>query len=574
MYFAEDMEHGFYYYGNVEPYKGIFKDLVMDYTPKLIAVDTETISLKERIPIGIGIALSPHIAFYFKLFPTVSPVVPLNLIKDTTITKIYHNSLFDLSALREYEPDMSNIVDTNIISRLLCFRFNDLVGLSPTHLMEVHDAKEVMQEHNADTMLDVPTEVVAKKCMQDCSATYMVYNKLHQQVDANYLAVEMAIIPICINMSNRGLKLDQTKRKQIELELTDWANYYRNICDEVGFNPGSNQQVSYMLAKRGAYNVFHKLPFTNRKRTMLSTAEETLKKMNDPLATVVLQYREYAKLLSTYIEPWSHSDRAYTLFHLDAITGRPSSTGAHTGIEYRNMQNVPGKFRKDGSAYPVNCRACFEPDSGMWTDVDWEQLEPKCLAYLSGDHEMARIFAQPKRNPDGSRNPEGDIHLQVAMFMNIERKLGKTINLAMTYGATDETLMEQSGIMNKSRVATLRYQWGNKFPEAMAWIESRQEDALRTGIAKTVFGRSIRLPTLDEDSVDSIRRKAIDYPCQGSAAEILKRGLIRLKDLDLALQVHDELLADGYAPEDRFKVLEDIAPFRTTVEVRYLDRWE
>lgn len=573
MYFAEDANAGFYYYGHIEPYSKIHNDLLVVNKPQIIVVDTETISLKERVAIGLSIALSPTIAFYFKLFPEVSPAIPWDLIRDKSITKIFHNSLFDLSALREFEVDTTNILDTNIMSRLLCYKFNDLVGLSFVHKMEVHNAKEVMGEH--DTMLELPSDVVARKCMQDSMATYKLYQELYPRSDVDYLNVEMQVIPICIEMSNRGLKIDQEARQKVEVELRDWADYYFNACQELGFNPGSNQQVAYMLAKRGAYNVFHKLPFTKgRGKRNLSTAKTVLDKMDDPLAVVVLQYREYAKLLSTYIEPWAHDSRAFTLYHLDALTGRPSSTGANTGIEYRNMQNVPGKYRKDGSIYPINCRAIFEPDNGLWTDVDWEQLEPRILAYLSGDKEMQYIFSQPKYNPDGSRNQEGDIHLQVAMWMNIDRKLGKTINLAMTYGATDDALMEQSGIRSKERVGNLRYQWGKKFPEAMDWIQSRQEDALRTGIAKTVFNRSIRLPTEEEESVDGIRRKAIDYPCQGSAAEILKRGLIKLKDLELALQIHDEILCDGFVPADRFRVLEDIAPFKAPVEVKYLNRWE
>jgi len=340
------------------------------------------------------------------------------------------------------------------------------------------------------------------------------------------------------------------------------------MCEDIGFNPGSPQQVAYVLATRKAYSIFSKLPFTKgRGRRNLSSAKKVLEMMDDPLASIVLQYRGNAKLLNTYIKPWSHDERAYTHFHLDAITGRPSSTD-------RNMQNIPGKFRKDGSMYPHNCRGILLPDNGIWTDVDWEQLEPRVLAYLSGDKEMQHIFSLPKYNPDGTRNEDADIHLQVAIFMDVARRLGKLTNLAMTYGATDETLMEHLGIRSIGRVRQLRDMWGKKFPQAMDWIDSRQDNALRTGIAKTVFGRNIRLPTPDEESIDGIKRKAIDYPCQGSAAEILKRGLIVCKDLDTRLQVHDELLVDGFTPNYRFEPLEDIAPFHTPVEVRYLERWE
>jgi len=572
MYFVHDPNSLSYYLGDVEPTTGFAKALLEQSYP-VVAVDTETISLKERVPIGVGIALSPTIAFYFQLFPTQSPSIPWRLLKNPAITKVYHNSLFDEDVLREYDIDYTNVLDTNIMARLLCHKFTGLLELSWLHQMEVHDVKEYIPK--GGTMLDVEQTTVARKCCQDAMATFRLNQIMYPSIDKDYLAVEMKIIPICIEMSHRGVAIDQAYRAEVEILLQEQTDFYLNLCTEMGFNPGSPQQVAYTLAKRGAYSVFTKLPFTRGygKRS-LSTGKETLVKMDDPMANIVLEYRGYSKLLSTYIKPWATAERAYTRFHLDAITGRPSSTSGGNPEEFRNMQNIPGKFRKDGTEYPCNCRGILLPDNGVWTDVDWEQLEPRVLAYLSGDKEMQYIFSQPKYLPDGSRNEAGDIHLQVAQFLDIPRRLGKLVNLAMTYGATDETLMEQSGIKSISRVKQLKDMWGRKFPQAWDWIQSRQYDALRTGVAKTVFGRSIRLPTEDEESADGIKRKAIDYPCQGSAAEILKRGLIKLQGQDLALQVHDEMLVDGFIPAYVFEGLEDIAPFGTPVEVKYLERWE
>ena len=815
MYFVHDATNLSYYLGSIEPKPGFAKKLLFEQSYPIIAVDTETISLKERIAIGVGIATNPETAFYFRLFPEESPIVPWHLFKDTKITKVAHNILFDWTALREYEVDNclhpktrvlrsnltwdtldnisvgdeligideypnkslrrklrksvvekveritlpayaivmvngkciitgkhhpwlieskkdmatknrrnqweetqylqegdyirnisdtwesdtsyeagyvagfldgegsispthnnfitvsqlesdtfnrfisilrskgfnptiynhqttkgkpfkqaqicnqrevmrllgsthpnrllqkfdiegkeppdegseiesitelfpmelidiqtstktfiaegfithnSNILDTSIMSRLLGYKFNSLIDLSMVHQTPITEAKEMIPK--GGTMLDVDQDEVARKCCYDCLATYKLYQDFWARVDQDYVATEMQVIPICIEMSNRGLKIDQKMRAEVEVQLQEQADFYLSLCEGEGFNPGSPQQVAYMLAKRGAYKVFHKLPFTrNYKKRSLSTAVEILEEMDDPLASIVLAYRGYSKLLSTYIRPWAGEERATTRFHLDAITGRPSSTD-------RNMQNIPGKFRKDGTEYPVNCRGILVPDNEVWTDVDWEQLEPRCLSYLADDKEMQHIFSLPKYLPDGSRNLEADIHYQVGEFMGIPRRLGKTINLAMTYGATDETLMEESGIKNRDRVRQLKVMWGRKFPQAMDWIDSRQEDALRTGMAATIFGRKIRLPSLEEDSADGIRRKAIDYPCQGSAAEILKRGLIITKDLPVALQIHDEQLVDGYFPKHKFEALEHIAPFTTPVEVKYLSRWE
>jgi len=565
MYFAYDPTANFYYYGEEEPRQGLYKELLTDSTHQYIGVDVETISLKERVAIGVGISVKPNTSFYFPLFPTPSPSVPWHLLKDTKVSKVFHNALFDLSALREYEVDDVNVMDTNVMARLLCYKFADLMSMSVVHKMEVHDVKEYIPK--GGTMLDVAREVVARKCMQDSGACLKLFYELYEDTNMGYLNVEMQLIPIMIEMSNKGLLIDQEMRQHVEDELSEQVKYYIGLCQEVGFSPSSPQQIAYMLAKRGAYSGFRRLPFTKGRRGNLSTEVKVLKQMDDPLASIVLKYRASSYLLSHYIKPWARDERAYTRFHLNAITGRPSSTD-------RNMQNIPGKFRKDGSKYEFNCRGILLPDSGVWTDMDWQQLEPRVLAYLSGDKEMQHIFSLPKYKPDGSRNEEADIHLQVAVFMGVERRMGKLINLAMSYGATDITLMEHSGIKNVNRVRQLREMWGKKFPQAIDWIDSRQEDALRTGMARTIFGRNIRLPSLEEEGLDDIKRKAIDYPCQGSAAEILKRGLIELKTLPMALQIHDEILIDGYIPDYEFEPLENIAPFHTPVDINYFERWE
>ena len=567
MWFTHDPETDIFYWGEEEPKPGFVRRKLFEETHKLISVDVETISLKERIAVGVGISLTPRSSFYFPLFPNQCSKIPWHLLQDPSVTKVFHGPLFDLSALREYDVDTTNIIGTDTMSRLLCHKYSGLSELTWLHEMEAHDMKGVLKEYNARTTMELPPEVCAKKCMQDTSATLQLYYKMVDRVDPNYLDIEMQLIPIMIEMSNRGILIDQEMREDVEIQLQEQVDFFHGLCEEEGFSPGSPQQVAYTLAKRGAYKVFSRLPWTNYKKTQLATDVKVLEKMDDPLASIVLQHRKHNKLLGTYVKPWAHSERATTRFHTDAITGRPSSTD-------RNMQNIPGKYAKDGSLNQINCRAILLPDTGVWTDTDFVGLEPRVLAYLSGDKEMQYIFSLPPKNPDGTKNEAADIHLQVGNFMEVLRRLGKLINLAMSYGATDQTLMELAGIRDIGRARQLRAMWGQKFPGAMDYIESVQHDALITGRSKTVFGREIRLPTLDEESEDSIKRKAVNYPCQASAAEILKRGLILMKDLPLALQVHDEILVDGFIPEYRFKPLESIAPFQTPIDVGYLDRWE
>ena len=345
----------------------------------------------------------------------------------------------------------------------------------------------------------------------------------------------------------------------MEIELDDDVERYKAACEEAeAFNPGSPQQVSYILAKRNAYKGFGRLPFTynpkTRRRTgKLSTAKEVLQKMEDPLAQLILDYRRVKYVLSHYVVPWAEEERATTRYHLDAATGRPSSTDP-------NMQNIPGIKSPTG----INARAMLLPDSGTWTDMDFSQLELRILAYVAQDREMLHIY-----------DTDGDIHQVTADFLGVPRKICKNVNFGMIYGGSDETLAEIAGIRSKSRAAQLREMWFNLFPQAGDYIQTMNEEVKRGRVvAKTIFGRNMRLPAEDEENLAARQRKAIDYPCQGSAADILKRALILCKDMDMRLQVHDELLIDGIVMPDKFSGLVSIAPFRTPIEVRYLERWE
>ena len=166
----------------------------------------------------------------------------------------------------------------------------------------------------------------------------------------------------------------------------------------------------------------------------------------------------------------------------------------------------------------------------------------------------------------------GDIHQTTADFLSIPRSIAKNVNFALVYGASDQTLMETAHIRSIERARKLRENVFRLFTGVGDWIES-----LNHGIptqATTLFGRKIRLPDVEDENLDGIYRKNINYRIQGTAAEILKRGLIAIKHLPLSLQVHDEILCDGYYPESTFEPLTRIAPFPTPIEIRYLARWE
>jgi DNA polymerase-1 len=534
------------YYSKQEFSKELFMERLVYSPPPVIAVDVETVSLKERMPLGFAIATSPDEAFYFNVYPEPEPEVALviPLLKNPNIKKVFHNALFDLRALPLIdgleEIDRSNIADTNIMALLQGILDRKLHQLAPYVGKFATPADEILKP--GQTMMDIPNEKRAEKCCNDAQVTLALYHYFLPKTDPEYFKVEMEVIPILIDMSLRGLKVNQRDRAELEAKLEAEVSYYRKLCEEEGFNPASNQQVGYILAKRGNF-----LPFT-RSRKNLKVDEEQLEFLDDPLAQVVLMFRKANKLLTTYIRPLAGEDRIYTEYNLDAIVGRISSSN-------RNLQNIP----------PGEPRNIFMPDSGTFTTGDFSQEHLRIMMYKSGDRLMQRVYLEGEMG--------GDIHEFTARELGIPRKLAKTINYAIAYGATPKTISAQAKIKDLQRCAYFLDKWFQLFRDAAEWIKGVQEEGWRTGWAEpTLFGRRIKLP---DESEDSVKRKAVNYPILGSDGEIMKRALIICKkyNLPLAVTVHDSITCDGDI-EFPVEELENIAPVHIPFEVKKTLRWE
>jgi DNA polymerase-1 len=543
----------FAYHGPADPDVSWLYNL-LHTPPRLLAVDVETVSLKDRTIIGIGYGLSPTEACYIPRHSEAFLEAVLMLC-DSSITKVFHNVMFDIPILLQLCPeiDTTNILDTMLMCNMEGLP-QELASIAGHLGMDIDSISDILPKGR--TMDQLEDDVVARKCMDDVMATMLVYEKLWPYMNQDYFAKEMSLIPVLTAMSQRGLAIDQERRQVLETKLAADVEFYRGLADGEGFNPASTQQVAYILMQRGC-----KVPITRNKKGKngysASTDEEVLKKIDDPMAALVLNYRKVSKLLSTYILPYKNQERAYTRFHLNAATGRISSTE-------RNMQNIPPGPGDDVSPGP---RTMFLPDSGVWTDFDFSQQELRTLAYVSQDPEMLMIYEKGL-----------DIHQEVADFIGIPRKVCKNVNFAAIYGASDETIMETAGITSLKKAHEVGVMWRTKFNKAAEWMELTQEAGLADGYVSTIQGRRLWLPNEFQEREQERRRKAVNYVIQGSAAEITKDALMLCAKvgLDLTLQVHDELLIDSYISTEEIKSLgvENVGPFYCPVEVRYYSRWE
>src|SRR3990172_7378933 len=536
--------------------------------PTILSIDTETVSLKDRRIIGIGIGLNQREAVYFPVWPYRSKYLGLAWrLLATYSTKVLHNAMYDLTALSDYlelqVEDWSGgglmgtlpnwlgggqLADTSAMGQVQGLPSTQLAEMSHSYLGEDIDAiSDILPERK--TMLDLPLEVVADKCMRDCLATIRLYHKQggpewwepdgHTwsyepsyfggwdplEPDSYYVSpqmkdcyqVDMRLIPLLMRMSRRGIALRPDRVESWYRRVRKQVQVYEEICEKEGFEPSKNQQVGYVLASRGNF-----LPFTKSGK-QLKTDNEVLENLNYPLAVVVLQYRKYSKLKGTYLEPWLDEERAYTNFRLDLSTARLSSFD-------RNMQNIP-----------VPIRDVFEPDSGVWSMMDDNQIEMRVFAYVTQDPVMLKAYA------DGS-----DIHATTQMALwpgsdlnnEVIRTKAKTFNFAEIFYAIVKTLSRHTGL---PEAVCARYDqvWKGTYPDAHIWMLSKEEED--TPWTENIYGRRCRLPDITRFSPKHIVNCRVNYPIQSSAAEIVKRQMLwcdRL-NIDQALQVHDEILADG-----------------------------
>ncbi len=543
------------------------------HRPSAVAIDIETISLDERHPLGIGIAFSQQEAFYFDLHPEPS-LKALEALKpflsDIRITKIAHNWVFDMGILPLIPIignalDKANIFDTNIAARLLGFQETSLPILCSEVNMYTQGMGEIMKAHGVKDniqLIQKNPRALSDHCAADTKVTYALYlaweRKIREQY-GEYFRVEMEALPILMDLSMHGIALDQQARQELEDRYATEVEFYRRHVQSYGIdNPGSPQQVGYILAKRGNF-----LKFTKNKR-QLRTRVGDLEFLDDPCAAAVIGYRKKSKFLSTYLMPLKGEDRFYTEYYTETGVGRLNSRN-------RNIQNIPGADKDTGDP---GARFMLMPDNGCFTTGDYGREHLYILAHMSQDRDMLSVLY----NPDPRL---ADIHSHTAELMKVERKLAKVANFAVIYGATAQTLMEQLKTRNKALCEELLEKWFRAYPGAADWIIHAQREGLRDGWSlPTLFGRRIRLP---EEREDGMKRKAVNYPILGSDGEVIKRAMIlckhrRLGPTDrypLVITVHDSLTWDGDVA-DRIpkEELEMIPGFKIPMEIKQTFRWE
>lgn len=370
-----------------------------------------------------------------------------------------------------------------------------------------------------------------------------------EHLETVFEAIERPLIPIIQKMNAAGVLIDQDV-------LTQLTDEYRSELHAVEqkiysytaepFNVASPKQLSVVL--------FEELGLGGRgKKTatgMRSTKESELEKMRGehPIIEDILEYREIAKLLGTYLVPFpgmiSEDGRLRTTFiQTGTTTGRMSS-------HQPNLQNIPIKSERG-----KRIRGMFVAAPGMrLVSLDYSQIELRVAAILSQDPSLIAVFKEGR-----------DIHEEVAArVFNVPReevtkemrRRAKIINFGILYGMGVLALKTNLGT-SKEEAQTFLEGYFNAYPILTQFIEATREQARVYGYTTTIFGRKRRFEDI-RSSLPYIRaqaeRMAVNAPIQGSQADIIKRAMVLMDPTlqkhgaQLILQVHDEVILE--VPED------------------------
>lgn len=357
--------------------------------------------------------------------------------------------------------------------------------------------------------------------------------------------IEMPLVSVLARMETCGLVLDTNRLETLSRELEDkLALAIRSIYRTCGceFNLNSPKQLREVLFER------LKLPVIKRTKTGPSTDEEVLRVLAEkhPFVEQLLDYRQYAKLKSTYVDALPElvnpsTGRLHTTFNQTGTeTGRLSSSNP-------NMQNLPIKTELGRGIREAI--TAFDKDSALIA-ADYSQIELRVLAHMSQDHNLLESFRQDK-----------DVHRRTAAvaFGVAEqdvtgemRMSAKRINFGIVYGLSSFGLSKDLGIPVAKAQRFIDAYFAT-YPGVKKYMQEQIEFAREHGFVKTIFGRRRYLPEIRDKNMavrQFAQRQAINTPIQGSASDLIKLAMAGLQaEIDAAglpyemfLQVHDELL--------------------------------
>jgi DNA polymerase-1 len=545
-----------------------------------VAFDTETNSLDpmQADLVGLSLSVEPGTGAYLPLQHRsgeglfdeglVAGQVPLKdalaaikpLLEDDAVLKIGQNIKFDINVMRQHGIDISPVDDTMLISYVLDAGRNGhgMDELSTLHLQHkpIPYSEVAGKGKGAVTFDHVEIEKAAAYAAEDADVTLRLWLALKPRLAAEgmvsvYEVLERGMPDCLARMEARGIAIDRQILSRLSGEFAQgMARLESEIHAMAGesFNLGSPKQLGDLL--------FGKMGLPGGKKTPTgawATGADVLEDLaaeGHELPARLLEWRQMQKLKSTYTDALPgyvnpRSGRVHTSFSLaSTTTGRLASTEP-------NIQNIPVR-----NEMGRKIRTAFIAEPGrVLISADYSQIELRILAHIAEIPQLTKAFA------DGV-----DIHAMTAseMFavplaeMTGEiRRRAKAINFGIIYGISAFGLANQLSIPREEAGAYIK-KYFERFPGIRDYMEAMKAKVRADGYVETIFGRKIHFPGVTSKNPAErafVDRASINAPIQGSAADIIRRAMMRMDaalaakklSAQMLLQVHDELVFE--APE-------------------------
>ena len=388
---------------------------------------------------------------------------------------------------------------------------------------------------------------------EDADITLQLHLAMHPRIVADeklryvYEAIEMPVREVLFRIERNGVLIDaallsaqghELGQKMLELESKAHV--------EAGqpFNLNSPKQIAEIFFEKKGMPVVKKTP-----SGAPSTDEEVLAKLalDHPLAKILLDYREIAKLKSTYADKLPRmvnaaTGRVHTNYgQATAVTGRLASNDP-------NLQNIPVR-----SLEGRRIREAFvAPPGSVIVSADYSQIELRIMAHISGDESLLRAFAAGE---DIHRATASEVFGRPLQEVTAEeRRYAKTINFGLIYGMSAFGLAQQLGLERATAQAYIA-SYFTRYPAVKRYMDETRTQAKERGYVETVFGRRLWLPEIRSSNAGrrgNAERAAINAPMQGTAADLIKLAMIAVQGWlererlasRLIMQVHDELVLE------------------------------
>ena len=540
---------------------------------ELFAFDTETTSLNymDAEIVGLSFAVEAGKAAYVPLAHSYVDA-PEQLDRDAVLAqfkpllenpdnkKVGQHLKYDAHVLANYGIELKGIqFDTMLESYVLnsVASRHDMDSLAKYYL----NTKTIKFEEIAGkgakqiTFDKIDIEVAGPYAAEDADITLRLHQTLWAQLNDSdkedlksvFENIELPLVEVLTKIEANGALIDadilHEQSAQLTTRLEELEQQAHDVAGQV-FNLGSPKQLAEILFEKLELPVVKKTP-----KGAPSTAEEVLIQLAEDyeLPKLILENRSLSKLKSTYTDKLplmicERTGRVHTSYHqATAATGRLSSTDP-------NLQNIPIKSEEGRRIRD----AFIAPKGYTMVAADYSQIELRIMAHLSNDESLLTAFANGI-----------DVHTATAAEVfgvsieNVEpamRRSAKAINFGLIYGMSAFGLAKQLGI-GRNQAQEYVDLYFERYPGVKSYMDTTRADAADTGFVETLSGRRLYLPDIKAKNAprrQHAERTAINAPMQGTAADIIKKAMLKVHDwlateefdAQMIMQVHDELVLE------------------------------